>query len=80
MRLNAPASAMDRCRRWNANVGLGVYVHVLDPKRPWTGQTQSLAFIDDDDNVVARVLRSNPRETLVLLTSQLRPIGSLFTG
>lgn len=83
MRFNAPPGALEKLRRWNDAVAVGSYVHVLDPKRPWTGVMESLAFINDDNRVVARVTRSQPGESseiLQLPIDMLRPIGKAYTG
>jgi hypothetical protein len=66
---------MDKVRRWNAAVPIGTYVRVLDPEAvPWSGPMQSLAFIDDQNRVVAKVLSGSPTETITVQISHLRPI------
>jgi hypothetical protein len=80
MRTDTPTATLEKVRRWNATVPCGSAVRVLDAKRPWTGYTQSLAYIDDDNRVVVRVLCGNPTETVTLAISELRPIDKAFVG
>lgn len=66
--------AMNRVRQWNAAVPIGTAVHVMDLEvPPWIGTMQSLAFIDDYNRIVAKVLNGNPCETVTIPISQLRP-------
>lgn len=75
MRVEAPLGPMDKVRRWNASVKEGTYVRVIAQEgQPWAGITQSLAYIDDFNRVVCKVLSSNPCETVVVPIDQLRPI------
>jgi hypothetical protein len=65
---------MNRVRQWNAAVPIGTAVHVMDLEAaPWIGTMQSLAFIDDQNRIVAKVLNGSPIETVTIPISQLRP-------
>jgi hypothetical protein len=66
---------MDQVRRWNSAVPEGTAVRVIDLEHPpWSGTMQSLAYIDDLNRVVAKVLSGNPCETVIVPIRQLRPI------